>query len=314
MGLAEVLPKLPGLLRRVREAADAALASDAAALITIDSPDFCLRVAEKVKAVRAMPVVHYVAPSVWAWRPGRAAKMARHVDHVLALLPFEPPYMEAAGMSCDFVGHPIVTKPAVSAEEIAAFRARFEGDKLLCVLPGSRSGEIKRMAPIFGAALKGLGVPVVLPTLEHRAGLVRDLVADWPVAPVITVGAENRVAMAASDVALATSGTVSLDLASVGTPMVISYRANWLTEQMIKRMVKLDSPNLINILTERLDVPEHLFEAATPENIRASLNALFAGDGAAVPGMAMEEAMRLLGRGDAPGGLRAAQSVLRFIG
>ena len=153
MGLLEVLPKLFHLLRRVRETAEAVLSSDAEALITIDSPDFCLRVAKAVKAVRPdFPVIHYVAPSVWAWRAGRAAKMAKHVDHVLALLPFEPPYMEAAGMSCDFVGHPVVAAPLPTADDVANFREEFDispKQKLLVVLPGSRGSEVTRLAPIF---------------------------------------------------------------------------------------------------------------------------------------------------------------------
>ena len=120
MGIAEVLPKYLHLKRRIRQAAEAALAAKPAALITIDSPDFCLRVAALVKAADpALRTMHYVAPSVWAWRPGRAARMARHIDHVLALLPFEPPYMTAAGMSCDFVGHPVTAEPVATPEQAA---------------------------------------------------------------------------------------------------------------------------------------------------------------------------------------------------
>ena len=105
MGLAEILPKYRALKSRIRQMADAIVATQPDILITIDSPDFCLRVARLVKAVSDIRTVHYVAPTVWAWRPGRAEKMARHIDHVLALFPFEPPYMQAAGMDCDFVGH-----------------------------------------------------------------------------------------------------------------------------------------------------------------------------------------------------------------
>ncbi len=124
MGLVEVLPKYLHLKRRIRETAAAALAAAPAALITIDSPDFCLRVAALVKAAQPQrKTIHYVAPSVWAWRPGRAQKMARVIDHVLALLPFEPPYMTAAGMTCDFVGHPVVAEPVASPAEAQAFRA-----------------------------------------------------------------------------------------------------------------------------------------------------------------------------------------------
>ena len=144
MGIAEALPKYLALRRRLHEAAKGVLAVHPAALITIDSPDFCLRVARLVKDVEPeLPTIHYVAPSVWAWRPGRAAKMARVIDHVLALLPFEPPYMTAAGMTCDFVGHPVVAEPVATPAQAQAFRAA-QGiaprAPLIVALPGSRRG------------------------------------------------------------------------------------------------------------------------------------------------------------------------------
>jgi lipid-A-disaccharide synthase len=234
MGLAEVLPKYFHLKRRIREAAAAALASGAQALITIDSPDFCFRVARIVKAARPdLPTIHYVAPSVWAWRPGRAARMARHIDHVLALLPFEPPYMQAAGMSCDFVGHPVVAEPQVGAAEAAGFRARHgiaPGVPLVVALPGSRRGEVTRLVAPFGAALQILaaakpGLRIVLPTPAHLAPLVTATTADWPGRPVILPApdlAMRTAAFAAADAALAASGTVSLELAAQSCPMVIA--------------------------------------------------------------------------------------------
>ena len=155
MGLAEVLPTYRHLKRRIHETADAILAMQPDVLITIDSPDFSLRVARLVKEHSAIRTVHYVAPSVWAWRPGRAQKMATCIDHVLALLPFEPPYMEAAGMECDFVGHPVVGEPHATPEEISKLRADLGiGDApVVLALPGSRRSEVSRLAPVFGAAL-----------------------------------------------------------------------------------------------------------------------------------------------------------------
>ncbi|WP_425437135.1 lipid-A-disaccharide synthase, partial [Oceaniglobus roseus] len=155
MGVAEILPKYFDLRRRLLQTVEAVLAARPDVLVTIDSPDFCLRVAARVRARARVRTVHYVAPSVWAWRPGRAAKMAPHVDQVLALLPFEPPYMEAAGMRCDFVGHPVVSEPVAGAADVAAFRAS-EGlgeAPVLLVLPGSRNSEVQRMLPVFGAAV-----------------------------------------------------------------------------------------------------------------------------------------------------------------
>src|SRR6056297_1934384 len=156
MGLAEIVPKYPHLRRRLHQTAKAVLEARPDVLITIDSPDFCLRVAKLVKAKSDIRTVHYVAPSVWAWRAGRARKMARVVDQVLALLPFEPPLMEAAGMECDFVGHPVVSEPLASDAEAAAFREKhgLSDAPVLLVLSGSRRGEVARLAPIFGEALR----------------------------------------------------------------------------------------------------------------------------------------------------------------
>ena len=157
MGLVEVLPKFFHLKRRISETAQAVLDTKPDVLITIDSPDFSLRVAKIVKAGSDIRTVHYVAPSVWAWRPGRADKMAKVIDHVLALLPFEPPYMERAGMECDFVGHPVASEPIATPQDISAFRQTFDlGDApILLALPGSRKGEIERLAPCFGGWRSG---------------------------------------------------------------------------------------------------------------------------------------------------------------
>ncbi|MDP5348886.1 MAG: lipid-A-disaccharide synthase, partial [Paracoccaceae bacterium] len=183
MGLAEVLPKYMHLKRRIAQTAAAVIAARPDVLVTIDSPDFCLRVAKLVKAQSDIRTVHYVAPSVWAWRPGRAAKMARVIDHVLALLPFEPPYMEAAGMDCDFVGHPVVAEPQATDAEAQAFRARHGiGEApLLLALPGSRRGEVARLAPRFGQALARVmqtrpDLRIVLPTTPNVTDLVQNLV------------------------------------------------------------------------------------------------------------------------------------------
>ena len=152
MGLVEVLPKFFHLKRRIAETAQAVLDTKPDVLITIDSPDFSLRVAKLVKAQSNIRTVHYVAPSVWAWRPGRADKMAKVIDHVLALLPFEPPYMERAGMECDFVGHPVASEPVATKDEIVALRNAYDlaNSPLVLALPGSRRGEVDRLAPVFG--------------------------------------------------------------------------------------------------------------------------------------------------------------------
>jgi len=232
MGIAEVLPKYRALKRRIKQCADAVLGLKPDVLITIDSPDFCLRVAKLVKAASATPTVHYVAPSVWAWRAGRAVKMAKVIDHVLALLPFEPELIRAAGMTCDFVGHPVVNNPLATAKQVADFREQHEigAAPILLVLPGSRKGEVERLAPVFGQTVEGLlksrpDLRIVVPAAGAVSARLKLLLAAWPGAPVIIESSnrpEKRAAFAAADVALAASGTVSLELAAAATPMVIA--------------------------------------------------------------------------------------------
>lgn len=332
MGIAEVLPRLPKLLRHVRETAAAVVAEPPDALITIDSPDFCLRVAARARA--AMPdlkTIHYVAPTVWAWRPERAAKMARHVDHVLALFPFEPPFMQAEGMSCDFVGHPVVADPVPDAGARAAFRAELgiaPDQQMLVVLPGSRQGEVSRMEPVFADVAMRLyaarpDLQLVIPAAANVADRLAGLVARWPGRPVLldprTGGAgasetRKRLAFAAADLALAASGTVSLELAAVGTPMVIAHRFNWLTTRIVKTKVNLKSATLVNILTDEMAIPEFLFEKCKASLIAPFVLDLLADTAKRQAQIAAEDAaLDMLGRGgDAPG-LRAARSVLAAI-
>ncbi|MEY4982654.1 MAG: lipid-A-disaccharide synthase [Pseudomonadota bacterium] len=315
MGLVEVLPKYRHLKRRIRETADACLASGARALVTIDSPDFGLRVAALVRAADpTIRTIHYVAPSVWAWRPGRAARMARVIDHVLALLPFEPPYMTAAGMTCDFVGHPVVAEPLASPAEAAAFA----GDgPLILVLPGSRRGEVTRLAPAFGQTL-GLvkrahpQARVVLPTLAAIEPLVRDLTRDWPVAPqIVTDPAQKRGAFAAADVALAASGTVSLELAANGCPMVIAYDLNRLTLWLMRRAALVDTVTLVNLVSDTRVVPEFIGEGCRPDLIAPALLDVLQNPQAQQAAMALT--MDRLGKGGEPPGVRAARSVLSVL-
>ncbi len=324
MGLVEVLPKFFHLKRRIAETAQAVLDTKPDVLITIDSPDFSLRVAKLVKASSEIRTVHYVAPSVWAWRPGRADKMAKVIDHVLALLPFEPPYMERAGMECDFVGHPVVNEPIASDQDIQRFRAAHDlGDApIVLALPGSRRGEVERLAPIFGAALQEFlkdrpGMRVVVPAVAHMVDAVVEQVRNWPGNPIVVdprelpsddAQAQKRAAFAAADLALAASGTVSLELAAQATPMVIAYNLNWLTTLIAKRMVKLDTVTLVNLVSETHAVPECLLDECQPDKIASALEQV-----AATPDaqhQAMATTMERLGRGGEAPGLRAARSVL----
>lgn len=327
MGLAEILPKYRHLKRRIAESARAVIDTAPDVLITIDSPDFCLRVARLVKAQTAIRTVHYVAPSVWAWRPGRAARMARVIDHVLALLPFEPPLMQAAGMECDFVGHPVVAQPQADAAEIAAFRAAYDLEApYVLVLPGSRRSEVARLAPIFGAALGRFAarhprMRLVLPAAAPVAALVREQAASWPVPPVVldprahdaqTARAHKRAAFAGADLALAASGTVSLELAAAQTPMVVAYDFQWLTWQIMRRMALIDTVTLVNLVSETRTVPECLGPACKPDLIARQLEQVHAAPQAQEQAMALT--MQRLGQGGEEPGLRAARAVLAGFG
>ena len=315
MGLIEVLPRYFALKRRVAQAAAAALATNPAALITIDSPDFCLRVAAIVKAARPdLRTIHYVAPSVWAWRPGRAAKMARVIDHVLALLPFEPPLMTAAGMSCDFVGHPVVSEPLASVAE----RALIQGDSpLILALPGSRKAEVTRLAPVIRDVLLRIKADyptarVALPTVRGVVGLVRDLVADWPITPlIIQDAAMKRGAFAVADVAIAASGTVSLELAANGCPMVIAYDMNAVTLWLMRRAALIDTVTLVNLVSQTRVVPEFIGQRCRADLIAPELLRLLADPAGQEHAMALT--MQRLGQGGEDPGLRAAKSVLAVI-
>ena len=333
MGIGEVLPKLPKLMARIRLATEKIASFQPDVLVTIDSPDFCLRVAKRLKKQGAsFPIAHYVAPSVWAWRPKRADKMARIVDHVLALLPFEPPYMTRAGVTCDFVGHPIAATPLVPEADALAFRGEhgIQPDKpLICLLPGSRMGELKRHGEVFAKAMEAhlVAYPeaqVVLPAAGPIAGAVADYAEALPFATTLLDPREmpaeaatqlRQRAFRAADLALGVSGTVSLELAAQKTPMVICWDAGAITRAMLKRMFQLDTATLVNLVSETRAVPELFFEQVTPENIAELLAREMSdpsrrADQVSAAGVTMER----LGRGSEPGGVRAARSIVERFG
>lgn len=324
MGLLEVLPKFLHLKRRIAETAQAVLDTKPDVLITIDSPDFSLRVAKLVKASSTIRTVHYVAPSVWAWRPKRAAKMARVIDHVLALLPFEPPYMEAEGMRCDFVGHPVAGEPVATSSEIHDLRQRFElGDApILLVLPGSRRGEVERLTPIFGDALRrflenNTDLRVVVPAVPHVAELVRERTRDWPGQPVVIdpssfdneeAAKYKRASFSGAELSLAASGTVSLELAAANTPMVIAYKLNPVTFAVAKWMFSINTVTLVNLVSDSRVIPECLGPECRADLIAAKLATVRQNPSQQTE--AMKLTMKRLGRGGEEPGLRAARAIL----
>lgn len=328
MGLAEVLPKYFALKRRLDQTVAEVLAWKPDILVTIDSPDFCLRVARAVRAADpSIRTCHYVAPSVWAWRPGRAKKMAAYIDHVLALLPFEPPYMQAEGMACDFVGHPVAAQAAVTSKQIAQFQADFGLDparRSLVVLPGSRASEIKRLLPIF---CKVVAQPcfaefqLIFPTLPHLEPLLRAEIDALAQDTVLVTGAgltaadaaeQRLVAYGAATAALAASGTVSLELAAAGTPMVIAYDMGFISRLVIGAMLKIDTVTLVNLVSETRAVPEFIGKDCKAERIAPALQQIL--DAPDAQAQAIKTTMTRLGKGDPELPYRAARAVLRGLG
>ncbi|MGB5865809.1 MAG: lipid-A-disaccharide synthase [Sulfitobacter sp.] len=323
MGLAEILPKYRHLKRRIAQTADAVVAMQPDVLITIDSPDFSLRVAKQVNARSTIRTVHYVAPTVWAWRAGRAAKMARHIDQVLALLPFEPPLMQAAGMRCDFVGHPVVAEPVAMAEDAEAFRGAHGIGRapILLVLPGSRRSEVARLGAKFGEVVaqikaKQPEMQIVVPAAAPVAEAVLELTENWPATTVLdprhgayeAAMAEKRAAFRAANVALAASGTVSLELAAADTPMVIAYDMSPLSRMIISRMMLVDTVTLVNLVSDTRVVPEYIGKNCEVAGIsQGVLDVLKAPD---AQHAAMSITMQRLGQGGEAPGLRAARAVL----
>jgi lipid-A-disaccharide synthase len=284
MGLAEVLPHLPRLIRRLNQTTEAVLTLRPDVVVTVDSPDFCLRVAHRLHG-SGIPVVHYVAPQLWAWRPGRARRLAKRIDHLMALLPFEVAFFAKYGISTTFVGHPAIESGAGRGNG-PAFRAKHSippEATLLSVVPGSRLGEARRMLPIFGPALtmireKHPDLRVVIPVADAAADLVALLTRDWPFPVVFASAADRFDAFAASDAAMAKSGTVTLELALADVPMVVAYRVSPATAFVVRRLVSVKHASLVNLLNEREVVPEFLQENCTPERLAAGVEALLSSD------------------------------------
>lgn len=321
MGAAEVIPNLPRILTRIRETAEAVERLRPAALVTIDSPDFSFRVAKRLKG-KGIKLIHYVAPSVWAWRPGRARQIAGFLDHLLTLLPFEPKYFEAEGLATTFVGHPVVESGADGGDG-PEFRRRHGIDSdetLIAVLPGSRVGEISRLHRIFGDALfllakKHGDFRVIVPTMDAVAGMVRDAVAQWSVPTLIVQGEKEKYdAFAAADVALAASGTVALELAMAKTPAVVTYRINPITHWIVRRLVKIQFAHLVNLILEREVVREFLQDSCRADFLAAALEDLLMDEARRERQIeGCTEALKQLGYGGPSPALRAAKVVLRVI-
>ncbi len=281
MGVLPVLARLPSLLKRITETVEAVVNFGPDVLVIIDSPDFTHRVAKRVrKRLPNLPVADYVSPTVWAWRPGRAAKMRTYIDHVLALLPFEPAAHERlGGPACTYVGHPLIEHLDVLTPSADEMSVRKVEPPLVLILPGSRRSEITRLLDDFGAALALMQaaygqIDAVLPAVPHLEALIWGRIADWPVRPrLITSETEKFAAFRRARAALAASGTVTLELALAGVPQCVAYKVSW-PESFLKYVISVPSIVLPNLILDDKTVPEFLQEACTPRNLADSMLAL----------------------------------------
>lgn len=276
VGLTAIVTKLPQLIRRISQLANAIIAAKPDCLVIIDSPDFTHRVARKVRAADpSIPIINYISPSVWAWRPERAKAMHGYIDHVLAILPFEVQALkDLDGPPATYVGHRLVSyAPLLAAAEQNRARESSIGDRTehnIVVLPGSRRAEITSLSKPFGEAIellaeRGNRFRLTLPTLPKVEPLVRQLTAGWKVQPNIVVGeAERLKAFATADAALAASGTVSLELALARIPTVLSYRPDWLARMFIAPRIKVWSAALPNIIADKRVVQEYFNQFVRP--------------------------------------------------
>lgn len=272
IGAAELLPHLIGIFNRIALTVDDIKIKQPDMLVTIDSPGFCFRVVERLRKVNFnTKYVHYVAPTVWAYKPQRAEYCAKLYDHMLVLLPFEPPYFEKVGLACTFVGHPVIAETQVG--DAQAFRAKYElaeNAPVICLLPGSRKGEVKRHMPVFARAVAMLAASypnlvITIAVPEHALPLLAPYLNTCPFRVIIAEDEQDKKnAMAASIFAFVKSGTVAFEVAMAGVPMLVTYRMNTFSVWYLRRMIRTKYVNLVNILLKREAIPELLQELCTP--------------------------------------------------
>jgi lipid-A-disaccharide synthase len=322
IGLAAVLKQLPKVLRLIRETVGAVMRAHPDILVIIDSPDFTHRVARRVRAHDpAIPIIDYVSPSVWAWRPGRARAMRAYIDHVLALLPFEPEeYRRLRGPPCSYVGHPLTEQLATLRPGAGEQKRRNEAPPVLLVLPGSRRSEIRHHMAVFGETLGrlhagGVAFELILPTMPHLLEVIQEGVKSWKIAPQVVVGEqEKRAAFRIASAALAKSGTVTLELALAGVPMVTAYRTGALEAWILLRAINVKSVILANLVVGENVVPEFIQQDCTSEKLVPALREIL-GDSPSrrqqVEVFARIDA--IMSTGNQPPNVRAADIVLATL-
>ena len=327
MGFTQIASQYNKLRKRLNQTVSAILDEQPDILFTIDAPEFCFRVAKKIKFLnKKIPIIHYVAPSVWAWRPNRAKIISSYIDHVLALFPFEPPYFHRVGLSCDFVGHPIVSEVTASKDNVIRFKNEFSlGDQpqILC-LPGSRKSEIERIMPVFGKTLEKFSnvlpnANFILPSTPHVFEYSKKYLDYFPKKTVFltpeNIGferylAHKKASFKIADLALAASGTVSLELAANDTPMVIGYDMNYFSRQIIQLMMKTDTVTLVNLITSNRNIPECIGADFNSEKLFLEMVRVFSNNKNQIKDF--ETTINLLGKNNEAPNKRAAKSLIKF--
>jgi lipid-A-disaccharide synthase len=284
MGVAQIPRRAPALIGHLRRTLSAIRAWRPDVLVVIDSPGYSMWVAAYAKRANpALKIVDYVSPSVWAWRPSRAAKMRAYIDHILALLPFEPEvHRKLGGPPCTYVGHPIVEQVSRFRPNADEAKRRDSAPPVIVVLPGSRSGEIARMAADFGAALSLIHdrigpIEAVVPTVPHHLERIKSATASWPVTPrIVTEHSDKQAAFRTARAALAKSGTVTLELALAGVPMVVAYKVSAIDAVIMRRVIKAPTVVLANLVIGENIIPELLQEDCTPQRLAEAMLAVIA--------------------------------------
>ncbi len=327
MGFVEIASQYSKLKKRINQTVSSILDEKPDILLTIDAPEFCFRVAKKIKLInKNIPIAHYVAPTVWAWRPNRAKKISKFIDHVLALFPFEPSYFHDVGVNCDFVGHPVVSENLADEESITEFKKEYSitDEPIILCLPGSRKSEIDRLMKVFGKALDQFSnnfpnarfiLPSTPSVYEYSKIYLEYMPKDIVFLTPEKIGVERylkfkKASFKISHLALAASGTVSLELAANNTPMVIGYDMNFLSRNIISLMLKTDTVNLVNLITGNRSIPECIGSSLNSENLFLEMVRVYSNTQSQIKDFNI--AMDLLGKNDQPPNVRAANSLIKF--
>lgn len=328
MGFVEIASKYKSLKKRLNQTISSILDEKPDILLTIDAPEFCFRVAKKVKLLnKNIAVAHYVAPTVWAWRSNRAKKISNFIDQILALFPFEPRYFHDVGVRCDFVGHPIVSETLADEESVTEFKKAYSltDEPVILCLPGSRKSEIDRLMPVFGETLEKFSnalpnarfiLPSTPDVYEYSKKFLDCMPKDIIFLTPEKFGVEKylefkKASFKLSHLALAASGTVSLELAANNTPMVIGYDMNFLSRKIIGLMLKIDTVNLVNLVTGNRNIPECIGSNFNSEKLFLEMVRVYSNNLNQIKDF--KTTMDLLGINKEPPNVRAANSLLNLF-